>query len=249
MKKNNIILLLGVYGMEVVECGGVLAKNVLDGGKSYASIMIASEEMRKNVTSASKILGVNVGFTDFNSGEVEVTVEAKKKLIKVIRECKPDIIITQDPEHCIHDLDPDRRLAMILILESIALAARDYAPFEMSGLSKHPIPTIYYMTPEKPNCVVDISDVWDKKELAMNELKSQLEFSGKHYQQYYGSEVMKKIVHEWDNLDSWIDKGKAAHRELDKALHLYQGACGHGRSAFAEAYRRDGKFHFDNLIV
>jgi len=30
------ILLLGVYGMEMVECGGVLHKNVMAGGVSHA---------------------------------------------------------------------------------------------------------------------------------------------------------------------------------------------------------------------
>ncbi|HBH13189.1 MAG TPA: GlcNAc-PI de-N-acetylase, partial [Clostridiales bacterium] len=32
------MLLLGVYGMELVECGGALAINVQKGGVSFASI-------------------------------------------------------------------------------------------------------------------------------------------------------------------------------------------------------------------
>ncbi|MCC5910615.1 MAG: PIG-L family deacetylase [Clostridiaceae bacterium] len=249
MKKGQTMLLLGVYGMEVVECGGVLAKNVEAGGTSYASIMLAGERMRPQATAAAEILGVKLGFTDFTSGEVEVVPEAKKKLIRVIREYKPDIIITQDPEHCFHDLDPDRRLAMILILESIALAARNYALEEMPGLDPHPIPTIYYMTPENPNCVVEVAGVWEKKEKAMDELKSQMEFSGKHYEQYYGNETMAKLVKGWNLLDNYYAKGREAHKEIDKSLHVYHGAGGHGRFALAEAYRREGKFHLENLMA
>jgi N-acetylglucosamine malate deacetylase 1 len=42
-------------------------------------------------------------------------------------------VITQDPEHSQHDLDPDRRPAMTLLLESLALAARDFALDAMPG--------------------------------------------------------------------------------------------------------------------
>ena len=62
---------------------------------------------------------------------------------------------------------------MILILEAIALASRDFAIDKMPGLEPHPIPTIYYMTPEHPNCVVDVSQIWDKKEKAMYKLAFQ----------------------------------------------------------------------------
>lgn len=244
------MLLLGVYGMEVVECGGVLCKNVQNGGKSFASLMLTSQKSEAQVCKAAEALNINIGFTGFKSGEISVTPEAKKKLIRVIRECKPDIIITQDPEHSFTDLDPDRRLAMILILESIALAARDYALDEMPGLTAHPIPTIYYMTPQNPNCLVDISDIWDKKGQAMDQLSGQLEFSGKHYEQYYGEKIMEKIVPGWSKLESYLEKGRQGHRQIDKALHLYQGAAGgHSHFAFAEAYRREGKFHLQNLIL
>lgn len=250
MENNGVnMLLLGVYGMEVVECGGVLAKNVAAGGKSYASIMLSREGTRAQVLEAAKVLGVEVSFTGFDYGAVEVNKEGKKKLVKVIRQTRPDIIITQDPEHSYHDLDPDRRLAMILILESIALAARDFALDEMPGLESHPIPTIYYMTPEHSNCVVDVAGVWDKKEQAMDKLTGQMEFSGRHFETYFGDSAMEAVVPNWSQLPDYYQKGRAAHRQIDKALHLYNGACSHGRYVLAEAYRREGKFHLENLIV
>ena len=249
-KKSLRMLLLGVYGMEVVESGGALSKNVLQGGKSFASIMLSRDETRPQIEKAGEILGVEMNFTHFKGGEVEVTPPAKKKLVRVIRETKPHIIITQDPEHSYHDLDPDRRLAMLLILESIALAARDFALDEMPELERHPIPTIYYMSPENPNCVVDVQDVWEKKEAAMDELKSQMEFSGKHFETYYGDKSMEAVVPGWNGMDDYYRKGREAHRNLDRALHLYNGALSHfSRHTLAEAYRREGKFQFENLII
>ncbi len=247
-EKELTMLLLGVYGMEVVECGGVLAKNVKSGGKSYASIMLSREEIRPQVRDAAAVLGVEMYFPAFISGEVQVDGPSKKKLIRIIRETRPDIIITQDPEHSYHDLDPDRRLAMLLILESIALAGRDYALAEMEGLSPHPVPTIYYMTPENPNCIVDIADVWDAKEQAMDKLSSQMAFSGRHYQHCYSEDHLKFIVPNWSELKDDYARGREMHRQLDWVGHMAQGASAHSHFAVAESYRRQGLFHLANLI-
>ena len=54
------ILLLGVYGMEMVECGGVLCKNARNGGISHASIMFASEGMQKEINDAAEKLDTTV---------------------------------------------------------------------------------------------------------------------------------------------------------------------------------------------
>ena len=49
------ILLLGVYGMEMVECGGVLCKNVQSGGISHAAILFASPKMRTDLDKSAEI--------------------------------------------------------------------------------------------------------------------------------------------------------------------------------------------------
>jgi len=247
MSKGKKLLFLGVYGMEVVECGGALAKNVLNGGESYASIMLCSETSQSQVFKAAAELDVDVTFLNFEFGMVDLSYQAKVKLIRRIREVKPDIIITQDPEHSYHDLDPDRRPAMILILESIALASRDFALNEMEGLEPHSIPTIYYMTPHHPNTVVDISQVWDKKEKAMEQLESQLAFSGAHFDQMLDSKTAEILSPGYKDLTSHADKGRAIHKALDKAVHLYHGFPSHGNFALAEAYRREGNFHLQQL--
>ncbi|WLD92023.1 PIG-L deacetylase family protein [Alkalihalobacillus sp. AL-G] len=235
--------------MEVVECGGALAKNLNNGGQSYASIMLSSEKSRPQIKQAAEVLGVNISFTDFEYGHVDLSIESKKKIVKVVREVKPDIIITQDPEHSFHDLDPDRRQAMILILEGIALASRDFHLDEETGLEPHPIPTIYYMTPHHPNTVVNISDVWNKKDEAMKVLESQLEFSGNHFERALNPNDLEVLCPGFSELTSDYEKGRAVHRTLDKAVHVYHGLATHGHFALAEAYRREGNFHLEELIV
>lgn len=248
MSKGQKVLFLGVYGMEVVECGGALAKNVANGGESHATIMLCRETSQPQVRKAAEELGVNVSFLNFEYGTVDLSVESKLKLIKVIREVKPDIIITQDPEHSFHDLDPDRRPAMTLLLESIALSSRDFKLEETPGLDPHPIPTIYYMTPHHPNTVVDISSVWEKKEKAMSMLESQMEFSGMHFNEMLDSSAAEIIAPGFTSLNSNFEKGRAIHKALDKAVHIYHGLATHGHFALAEAYRREGNFHLQELI-
>lgn len=242
------MLLLGVYGMEMVECGGALALNVKNGGQSFASIMLAGEQTKKDVTKAAEVLGVEkVYFGDFVSGEVDFDRASKVKLVRVIREVKPDIIITQDPEHCQIDLDPDRRPAMTLIQESIALASRAWALDETPGLEPHPIPTIYYMSPLNPNCILNVASVWKQKEGGMDVLESQMNFSGHHYENTLAPEELEVICPGFAELPTYYEKGRRVHAAVDRALHMYHGICGHGTYALAEHYRREGQFEFMEL--
>jgi hypothetical protein len=105
------------------------------------------------------------------------------------------------------------------------------------------------MTPENPNCLVDISDSWDLKMEAMSLLEEQIIFSARHYQQYYGDRIMDRIVPGWKDIDSELERGRRAKLEMDKAYHLYHGANGHGHFAFSEPFRREGLFHLKKLIA
>lgn len=241
------VLLIGVYGMELVECGGALAANVAAGGESHAALMLCSERMQRDVAQAAQILDVHLQFLNFRNGYVTVDEDHKRALVRVIRTVRPSIVITQDPEHSLADLDPDRRPAMTLILEALGLASRGYAADD--GLEPHPVPTVYYMTPSRPNCVVNIAPYWDKKVAAMDALESQLEFSGRHWSDAMKPEDLEALVPGYADLRSDVERGRAVHRALDRAIHIYHGIGHHGHFAFAEAYRREGDFHLDTLIA
>lgn len=248
VQSEKRILLLGVYGMELVECGGALYKNVLSGGVSHASMLFCGEQMRKDLKKAAQILKSSLEFLDMDAGAVMGTREEKLKIVGVIRKFRPDIIITQDPEHCISDLDPGRRPAMNMILEGIALAGRNYAVEECGGHAPHGHTAIYYMSPSHPNCLIDIYDAWDEKCRAMDCLESQLEFCGKLYQRNR-MECMKKIVPNWHALETDLEKGMAAKRVFDKSYYMCHGSTGHYNVIFSEAYRREGCFIFEGLCA
>ena len=243
------IMLIGGYGMEIVECGGCLAKNVLAGGSSHAVLAFVSEDMRVDLKKSAEILGVSLEYLDLDSAEISVSVEEKIRVVRAIRAFRPDIIITQDPEHCIADFDPGRRPLMTLVFESISLAGRGFALDETAPNEPHSGATVYYMTPSTPNCLVDILDVWDKKCAAMDALELQLAFSAEYYERTLTKTELMTLVPDWDKMPGYLEKGKAMKREIDRSTAMFYGACGHSGTLFSEAYRKQELFELDNLIV
>lgn len=80
-------------------------------------MVLSRPQTRPQIEQAAKILGVrSVRFLEFQVGETQLDTPSKIKLVRLIRETRPDILITQDPEHSYADLDPDRRLLMLLYL-------------------------------------------------------------------------------------------------------------------------------------
>ena len=247
---SKTILLLGVYGMEMVECGGALALNQQSGGASHAALMLVREDMKEDIGRAAEVLGVNsVTFLDFERGGIDLRHAYKEALCRVVREKKPDIIITQDPEHSFEDMDPDRRPAMLLLLEAIALAGRDYALDKMPELSPHPVPTIYYMSPSRPNCNIDITPVITLKDDAMAELTVQMEYSGMHARTLLDTANQNALMGGSIEGKSAYEVGRAFQGALDYALHVNAGIGHHGRHVMAEPYRKQGLFELKALMV
>ncbi|MCK8046448.1 GlcNAc-PI de-N-acetylase [Shewanella sp. 1CM18E] len=242
------ILFLGVYGMEIVECGGALAINAQKGGQSFASVMLAKEMMKTELQDAATVLGINkLYFNDFERGGIDLRKEYKVELVRVIRETKPDIIITQCPEHSYEDLDPDRRPAMMLILESIALASRDFALAELPDLAPHPVATIYYMNPKTPNCSISLASVMHLKNKAMDCLTIQMQFSGEHFSQCLSQDERTAINPQFDSL-SFVERGRAVQQAIDNSLYFYNGIGSHSKFVIAEPYRRHGIMELEELM-
>ena len=241
------VLLLATFGLEIVETGGSLALNARRDGRSEAAVLLARPEARSQIERAAAILSTAVRFLEGTYGEIEPSVELKRRIVRVVREVRPEIVIAQDPEHSFEDLDPDRRPAMILYLEALALAGRDWMIAECGGHAPHAVRTLYYFRPHAPNCVVNVAPVWEQKKQALVELGSQLAFSGRHFRQTLGEELEHLVPGAAAMDDRTL--GQAAHLELERALHLYYGIPSHGHFVLAEPYRRAGSFQLEALVV
>lgn len=244
------VLMLASFGLEIVECGGTLALHVQAGDYVHAAVLLSRPESRPQVAEAAGILGLEqVEFLDFPYGEWTVDVPWKERLVALVRRVKPDIVITQDPHHAQHDLDPDRRLIAWLYTEAFALAGRVWHIEACGDYDPHLVKAVYYMTPEHPNCIVEIRDTFELKQQALAVLGSQLEFSAQMIEQRTPTEALQQMVPNYDVLKADKHKlGLALHRQFDLALSLVHGLAGHSGAVMGEAYRREGAFVLPQLM-
>ncbi len=244
------LLMLATFGLEIIEVGGTLALHAQAGDDVHAAVLLSRAESRPQVKAGAEILGVKTTqFLGFNYGEVMPDVPSKLKLVRLLREIRPNLLITQDPEHSYHDLDPDRRLAMLLYLESIALAGRDWRVEECGGFAPHHVGEIYYMSPETPNCVVEIGATFALKQKALNELGFQLAFTAQSLKGRLNDGVLRNILPNYDALkENNLELGRALHHEMDKALAMNHGILSHSGAAMAEAFRHQNPFRLDRLL-
>lgn len=241
--------MLASFGLEIVECGGALAKALLAGDSVHAAVLMSRPENEPQIRAAAGILGIgDVEFLGVKNGEVVVTPEAKEPIVELVRRTKPDVVVMQDPEHAQHDLDPDRRMIALLFAESLAVAGREWRIEECGGHPPHPVPTIYYMTPSSPNCIVEISETFAVKQQALEALSFQMTFSVESIRQRAGAEAIRHVVDDYDEIsDDDARLGLALHRQFDRALALSHGLAGHSGAVLGEAYRREGAFVVERL--
>ena len=243
----STVLMLASFGLEIVECAGALVRARESGDRVHAAVLLSRPESRPQIVEAAAVLGIaDVEFLGVEYGAVATDPAAKRPLVALIRRVRPDIVIFQDPEHAQHDLDPDRRLIALLYPEAFALASRDWQVAECGGLEPHPVPTFYYMSPEHPNCIVEIGAVFEQKQRALEVLGYQLAFSAASTRRQVSPEALRHVVPDADTLDDRA-LGLALHRQFDLALALSSGLASHSGAVLGEAYRREGPFVVDRL--
>ncbi len=247
MDKNDLLLIAN-YGSELVATAGALASNVAADGRTHALILLARPKARPDLERAAGVIGCGIEFADLPNGGISLAYEQKRRLVKTVREFQPNIVLMQDPEHVWHDLDPDRRMGMMLTLEALALAGRDFAQEDLPGLKPCPVPTIYYLWPEHPNCVLDISPVWDIKVKAGECISYQHEFTAQILEGTFTAASLEAAVPGYGKLSGNLERGLALHRARERANALHYGLGGHGHFAMAEAYRREGDFQLRRLV-
>ncbi|HWP81207.1 MAG TPA: bacillithiol biosynthesis deacetylase BshB1 [Bacteroidota bacterium] len=178
------ILALGAHPDDIeLSCGGTLAK-LKKLGRSIALIDITegelgtrgTKEMRqKEAEEAAKILGAvtrrNLKIPD---GNIEVNQDNRLKLIQLIRELQPKVMLIPYSV----DRHPDHGRAHLLCKESWFYAGLQKIRTTLNGQTQHAYrPDRYYEYMQwhqvTPTFIVDISDVMDVKMNAIRAHRSQ----------------------------------------------------------------------------
>lgn len=181
------VLAIGAHPDDIeILCAGTLVRysreghevfmcHLCDGNKG--STEHTSEEItkirRKEAIESAKIVGAVSIWGGLSDGEVVVDLNARKKVVDVIRQADPDLVITHSPTdyHADH-INTSKLVFEAAYLANIKLWESDYKPSKK-------LPYLYYMDTLaginfQPQEYVDITDTIDTKIEMMLCMQSQL---------------------------------------------------------------------------
>lgn len=126
---------------------------------------------RQEQTEAAKVVGVDtLHFLDFPDGAVVASLELRQAITRVIRQVKPDRVITQSPYwnlDRIYASHPDHLATGEAAMAAVYPDSRNQFAFpdlvSGHGLEPHTVQQIWLMGGPEPNLHVDITDTIDQK--------------------------------------------------------------------------------------
>ena len=129
------------------------------------------------VKEAAKILGIEQSeVLDIHDGELMPTLENRRKIVRLIRDFKADIVMSHRP----NDYHPDHRYTGVLVQDAAFMVTVKFFCNDVPQLPKNPV--FLYLSdnfqkpnPFAPDIVVGIDDVFDQKFDAIWKLESQIE--------------------------------------------------------------------------
>jgi len=194
----KIILGIGAHPDDLdVGAGGTLAEYIRQGAEVHFLIltdgskgsddpemtsgMLIKTRQAEQRRALDTIGGQSITFLDYPDGELEVTMQLKKDIVKSIRHIKPDVVITMDPTMIYSSKNgiinhPDHRAAGQAALDAVFPLARDRLTFPellTDGYEPHKVATILLINFDTSNFSVDITDTFQVKMDAMKAHVSQ----------------------------------------------------------------------------
>lgn len=239
----------------VTDIGGTLAKHAHHGGKVVAVIMWEyPEEFKKQIYEAGSILEIEIKILGYKRGEITLDLETKKILVGIIREAKPDIMITFDHEFAISTTHGDHIVTHDLVMECLGLCYREnFAPEQIEkGLEPHFVRAVYYPLWQPyvmPEVIVDITDFLEKKIKATLALKEQMRGHGGFLPIIYSKEALEAIIPNYKEImQDKLETGKRFNIERRKTTARFWGEnVWLTGTPFGEPFRRKAPLRLDLL--
>ncbi len=179
-------------------CGGTIARWAASGRKITYCLLtrgdkgsddesLSTQELAEireaEQRAAAKVLGVHeVTFLHELDGYVLPTLELRRDIVRVVRQVKPQVVVTCDPTNFFpsntYINHADHRAAGQVTLDAVYPAARSALYFpELSndeGLQPHKVREVYVSGAQHPNITVDISEFFNQKVAALSKHQSQI---------------------------------------------------------------------------
>lgn len=169
------------------------SKGSSDKSATPESLALLRESEQRDAV--QRIGGKSVTFLGYPDGELEVTLQLKKDIVRVIRSIRPDVVVTMDPSMLYHPgrgfiNHPDHRAVGQATLDAVFPLARDHMSFPSlyaEGFEPHKTATVLLINFNDSNFAVDITDTFDTKIAAI----------GAHVSQIGDIADIRAWVHEW----------------------------------------------------
>jgi len=179
-------------------CGATLARWAANGHEiSYCLLTcgdkgtkersLAPEELcsirQGEQRAAADVIGVkDVSFMSYPDGYLIPDLKLRRDIVRVIRQVKPDVIVTSDPTNLFaasgYINHPDHRYAGQAVLDAVFPAAGSHLFFEEllcdEGIEPHSPHEVWVTLTSQPQVVIDVTDYWETKIRALYEHASQI---------------------------------------------------------------------------
>lgn len=185
-----------------------------NGNKGTSDINLKPEQLaeirKKEQMDAAKVLGVrDVIFLGHPDQGLEDTPEFRKQIVRLIRQYRPDVIVTADPYRR-YIWHRDHRIAGQVVLDAVFPYARDHLAYPdllEEGLQPHRVKEMLFWAAEDINHISDITDTFDLKLAALRCHKSQVQGLDVPNPENWLRQRCKDIAREAD-----FELGEAFHR-------------------------------------
>ena len=203
--KKKIFVILAHPDDPEFFCGGTLHKwteagNVVEycllthGEKGinskYQDLVGIKQKRQIEQKKAAKILGVHeVTYLNYTDGFLEATLDLRRDIVRVIRQRKPDVVVSSDPDATFLRRGainhPDHRAAGMSVVNAIFPAAQNagfYPEMDKEGLHPHHVEELWLSLTNDPNVIMDVTEQWEKKISAILAHRSQIVDEGEFVQ-------------------------------------------------------------------
>jgi LmbE family N-acetylglucosaminyl deacetylase len=133
---------------------------------------VLAEVRKHEQEEAARVLGVSkIIPLDYKDTELPYTLDARNRIISVVRMEHPDIVLAPDP-WLMYEIHPDHRVAGLLASDAVMFSS---LPHVVPEHKPHIVAAILYYYTAKPNYFHDITATLERKLQALSKHKSQFE--------------------------------------------------------------------------
>jgi LmbE family N-acetylglucosaminyl deacetylase len=193
---------------------------------------------KAEVERSAKLMGYAVELMDNHDGELEPTLENRKKITRLIRSWKADIVISHRP----NDYHPDHRYTGVLVQDAAYMVTvPNFCP-EVPHLTNNPVFIYSWDRFDRPNpfsadIVVDIDSVMEKKLDGLLGMVSQFYEGGANGDESLMNKDPEFIKKRWQTVrDRFVNRQQGIARQYRKQLEEWYGQLRGSKVQHAEAF-------------